>query len=129
MHWVGEPWHTHPEIVSFGGDTNKMYEIITEIVQGYVAKTPLLDCITPVGTAIQNARTSKIKTLNRDGYHLSLGAGRYIAALAFFASLTGADASDINWFYEDMTDYEREIAIESVKHALITPYSVTNSKV
>ncbi len=129
MHWVGEPWHTHPEIVSFGGDTNKMYEIITEIVQSYVAKTPLLDRITPVGTAIQNARTSKIKTLNRDGYHLSLGAGRYIAALAFFASLTGADVSNINWFYEDMTDYEKEIAIESVKNALITPYSVTNSKV
>lgn len=129
MHWVGEPWHTHPEIVSFGGDTAKMYRIITDIVRNHISKIPLLDCITPVGTAIQNARTSKIETLNRDGYHLSLGTGRYIASLAFFASLVGVDASNIDWFAEDMTDYEKEVAIESVKNALISPYSVTSCKI
>ena len=129
MHWVGEPWHTHPEILSFGGDTNKMYEIITNIAQTHIAKIPLLDIITPVGTAIQNARTSKIKTLNRDGYHLSLGAGRFIAALAFFVSLTALSPKNVLWFAEDMDEYEKKIAIESVENALQTPYAVTKTKV
>lgn len=128
-HWVGEPWHTHPEIVSFGGDTAKMYEIVSGIVKDHVVKTPYLDFATPVGTAIQNARTSRIETLNRDGYHLSLGTGRYIAALAFFASVTGCDISDIGWAPEGVNEYEKAVAIESTVNALKTPYSVTESKI
>ncbi len=127
MHWVGESWHTHPEIVSFNGDTAKMYEIITGIASNYLVNTKGLDLITPVGTAIQNARTSRIETLNRDGYHLSLGTGRYIAALAFFKSLTGASVDNIEWKPEETTEYEKSVAIESVNNAMQTPYSVTKS--
>ena len=128
-HWVGESWNTHPEIVSFGGDTAKMYEIVSDIVKNYVVNTKYLDFATPVGTAIQNARTSRIESLNRDGYHLSLGTGRYIAALAFFASVTGCDISDIGWAPEGVNEYEKAVAIESTLNALKTPYSVTESKI
>ncbi len=127
MHWVGESWHTHPEIVSFNGDTQKMYEIITDIVSNHLVYTKGLDLVTPVGTAIQNARTSRIETLNRDGYHLSLGTGRYIAALAFFKSITGVSVDNINWNPEETTEYEKSVAIESVNNAIKTPYSVTKS--
>ena len=127
MHWVGESWHTHPEIVSFNGDTAKMYEIITGIASKHLVNTKGLDAITPVGTAIQNARTSRIETLNRDGYHLSLGTGRYIAALAFLKSLTGISIDNIEWKPEETTDYEYQVAIESVNNAMKTPYSVTKS--
>lgn len=129
MHWVGESWHTHPEIVSFGGDTARMYEIITDIVSNHLVNTKGLDSVTPVGTAIQNARTSRIESLNRDGYHLSLGTGRYIASLAFFASLTGVSVDNIEWTPDDVNEYEKAVAIESVNNALKTPYSVTNSTV
>ncbi len=129
MHWVGEPHHSHPEIRSFEGDTARMYEIITDIVQNHVSKIEMLHGITYAGTAIQNARTSRIETLNRDGYHLSLGVGRYIAALAFFACVTGAEVQGIEWSYPDMTEYEKQVAIESVINALKTPYSVTKSKI
>ena len=128
-HWVGESWHTHPEIVSFNGDTAKMYEIVSDITKNHIVNTEFLDFATPVGTAIQNARTARIETLNRDGYHLSLGTGRYIAALCFFASVTGADISSIEWKPEDTNDYEKAVAIESTVNALTTPYSVTKSNV
>lgn len=126
-HWVGEPWHTHPEIVSFGGDTERMYEIVSGIVKDHVVNIPQLDFATPVGTAIQNARTSRIESLNRDGYHLSLGTGRYIASLTFFASVTGADITNIEWAPEGVDEYEKAVAIESTVNALKTPYSVTKS--
>lgn len=128
-HWVGEPWHTHPEIVSFGGDTAKMYEIVSDIVKNHVVKTPYLDYATPVGTAIQNARTSRIESLNRDGYHLSLGTGRYIAALTFFAAVTGCDITNIEWAPDDVNEYEKAVAVESTVNALKAPYTVTESKV
>ena len=128
-HWVGESWHTHPEIVSFGGDTARMYEIVSDIVSNHVVKIKNLDFATPVGTAIQNARTSRIETLNRDGYHLSLGTGRYIASLAFFASVTGCDITSIDWAPEGVDEYEKAVAIESTVNALKTPYSVTRSEI
>ena len=128
MHWVGEGHHTHPEIVSFGGDTQKMYDIITDIVKNHISKTEKLFGITYAGTAIQNARTSKLETLNRDGYHLSLGVGRYIAALTFFACITGADIKNIEWACPEMTEYEKAVAIESVINALKNPYAVTKSE-
>ena len=128
MHWVGESHHTHPEIRSFDGDTARMYEIITDIVKNKVSETEGLYGITYAGTAVQNARTARIETLNRDGYHLSLGLGRYIAALAFYACVTGEDISDIEWTHPDMTAYEKAVAIESVKNALENPYAVTKSE-
>ena len=128
-HWVGESWNTHPEIVSFGGDTQKMYEIVSDIVKNHVVNTKHLDFATPVGTAIQNARTSRIESLNRDGYHLSLGTGRYIAALTFFASVTGCDIKNIAWAPEGVDEYEKAVAIESTLNALKTPYNVTESKI
>lgn len=129
MHWVGESWHTHPEIVSFNGDTAKMYEIITDIVSNHLVNTKGLDLVTPVGTAIQNARTSRIESLNRDGYHLSLGIGRFIASLAFFASLTGVSVDNVEWTPDGVSEYEKSVAVESVNNALKTPYSVTKSMV
>lgn len=126
-HWVGEPWHTHPEIVSFDGDTKRMYEIVSDIVKNHIVHTNGLDFATPVGTAIQNARGTNIKSLHRDGYHLSLGIGRYIAALAFFSSVTGADISNIGWAPEDVDDYEKSVAVESVLNSLKNPYSCTPS--
>ncbi|MBO5869244.1 MAG: DUF4886 domain-containing protein, partial [Clostridia bacterium] len=67
------------------------------------------------------------ETLNRDGYHLSLGTGRYISALAFLKSLTGVYIDNIEWKPEDTNDYEYQVAIESVNNAMKTPYSVTKS--
>ena len=49
-----------------------------------------VDIIIPTGTAIQNARNTQLTTLDeltRDGQHLDLGIGRYIAACTWYQTL------------------------------------------
>ena len=84
--------------------------------------------IIPTGTAVENARTAKIGLLTRDGYHLSLGVGRYIAALTFISSITGLPIDNIDWAPEGVREYEKMVAIESVNNAKQTNYDVTKSQ-
>ena len=59
-----------------------MYNAIIETTQSFILPNSQFSMIVPVGTAIQNARTSYLgDNLNRDGTHLDYGIGRYIAAL------------------------------------------------
>ena len=49
-----------------------------------------IDVLIPVGTAIQNARATSLNTaseLTRDGTHLDLGVGCYVASCAWFEAL------------------------------------------
>ena len=50
-----------------------------------------ISTIIPSGTAIQNARTTTLgqdsNALTRDGLHLTLGVGRYIAAMSWYESI------------------------------------------
>ena len=50
-----------------------------------------ISTIIPSGTAIQNARTTSLgqdsNALTRDGLHLTLGVGRYIAAMSWYESI------------------------------------------
>ena len=129
MTWIGEPYDKH-EIVLFGGDQLKMYGEVTRITQQVVLPTAGLDRVSPTGTAIQNARTSVLNgKLSRDGYHLSLDAGRYIAGLTFWKALTGADIADVAWAPEGVDAIAKQIAVESAENAIITPFAVTPSKV
>ena len=68
------------------------------------------------------------------GTHLDYGVGRYIAALIFFAALTGEDISKVEWSptnvgndVDDVDAAARAVAIESVINALKNPYEVTQS--
>ena len=114
----------------------QMYEGILNCVQNAVMTQEEIELLIPSGTAIQNARTSYLgDTMNRDGYHLDKGIGRYIAALTFFAALTGADISKLEWaptnIGSDVRDVDaaaRAVAIESVINALKNPYEVTQSQ-
>ena len=85
--------------------------------------------IVPNGTAIQNARTSYVgDTLTRDGYHLSLQLGRYIAGLTFFHALTGRSIENISYRPEGITTALYKLAIESATNAVKEPWDVTESQ-
>jgi len=126
MTWVGEPDFDHHEIRSFNGDQLEMYRQITELTRTLVADVDGIEKISPTGTAVQNARTSALETLTRDGYHLTWDTGRYIASLIFFATLTGLAIDDIPWAPEGTDEQAKSIAIEAVNAALKTPYAVTS---
>lgn len=130
MTWVGEPWHHHHEIVSYGGDQLLIYRKITEITESIVEKTAGLDRVSPTGTAVQNARTTCLKdTLSRDGYHLSLDTGRYIAGLTFLKALTDIPIDGIEWAPDGTDVTARRIAVEAANAAIRTPYSITDLSV
>ena len=125
--WLGESTRQHHEIISYRGDMATMRRRLEEVTREVMQKNPAIDLLVPTGTAIENARTSRIGLLTRDCYHLSMDKGRFIAGLAFISTLTGLDASAITWRPEGVDDYAVQVAIESVKNAQRMPLCVTKS--
>ena len=108
----------------------EMYEDIVSVVNSTILTNPDIARVIPVGTTIQNLRTSKLgDTLNRDSLHLSEGTGRYAAAMTWLAALTGADVDKISWTPEAFPDTAANLSFvkEAVKNAMQTPYAVTQS--
>ena len=127
-----ERWNiTHPEIITnihksyfdagsnvvntntFGANTLKFSEEELEEI---------------IKAAIQNARTSYLgDTLTRDGFHLTIPYGRYIAALTWGKVLTGKSVEGIAYAPEGVDEALKAIAIESVENAVKSPFEVTQS--
>ncbi len=127
MTWVGEKGSHEELIYSFNNETIPYYNAIAALTRDHIVPTQGIDVVSPTGTAIQNARTADLGLLTRDGYHLSLTTGRYIAGLTFFKALTGADISGITWAPGNMNAYTKAAAIEAANNAITTPFSVTAS--
>ena len=123
MAWIPEPESTHHEMVSYGGDQLLMYKNITAVTKSVVA--PLVDVVSPAGTAVQNARPYIDKKLTRDNFHLSYDLGRYMAGLTFLAALCGLDVQKVTWCPEEVTEAENAIAKKAVLAALKEPYATT----
>ena len=123
--WMGESTRQHHEIISYGGDIALMRKRLEETTRETVLKTPGVDLLIPTGTAIENARTTKIGLLTRDCYHLSMDKGRYIAGLALVSTVTGIPADRITWAPDRVDEYAVRVAVEAVKRAQIAPLSVT----
>lgn len=132
MTWAYQQDSTHVEFPNYNSDQMTMYNAITNAVQTKIVTNSDFDFVIPVGTAIQNTRTSYIgDTLTRDGFHLSIGIGRYIAALTWAKQITGAASVDtVTWVPSAaaVNPTYLEIAKESVANAYTTPYAVTASK-
>ena len=129
MTWVGEPYDKHAELISYDRDQLLVYRLITEVTQGTVGAIPDIVRISPTGTAVQNARTSTLETVSRDGYHLTYDVGRYLAGLTFLGALTGADIRPVTWAPEGVNEVAKRIAVESAANALTTRYAVTPSQI
>ncbi len=105
-----------------------MYNGIITAVKNKIATNSSFSMIIPNGTAIQNARTSLLKdNLTRDGYHLDLLYGRYIAGLTFVKMITGLDISKVTYRPDNVGYALQQIAIESANNAVKTPYATTKS--
>ena len=126
--WMGESTRQHHEILSYGGNVALMREKLVEVTREMVLKNPLVDLLVPTGTAIENARTSRIGLLTRDCYHLSMDKGRYIAALTFIGSVTGLSVDQIAWCPNGVDEYARQVAVESANNAIQYPLEITQSK-
>ena len=148
MIWAYDSDSAKSGLKKFNGDQAKMYSAITKTAQETVMTDPRFQFLIPVGTAIQNARTSFLGDhMNRDGQHLNKGIGRYIASMIWCCKMTGADPDKITYLPESLVKDVKDVAIpgqdmsnpgllealgkvarESVKNALAKPFEVTPSR-
>ena len=131
MTWAYQQDSTHNEFYKYNNDQTTMYEAITSTVQKLILPRKDISLVIPTGTAIQNARTSVLgDTLTRDGFHLSIPCGRYVAGLTLFAAITGADVRDISYYPGAYVAEEiKKAAVEAAVNAVKTPFAVTKSTV
>ena len=127
MTWAYQQDSTHSAFPNYNSDQTTMYNAIVNAVQTKVLTNNRIELVNPIGTAIQNARTSFVgDTLTRDGHHLSLDLGRYIAGLTMVGTLTGADLTQVQ-YSPNLSDKHRNMAIEAAINAIKNPYVVTQS--
>lgn len=123
--WAYAANSTHKGFANYGNDQQTMYRAIME-ASAQVGTLIPLDLLIPSGTAIQNARTSFIgDNLTRDGYHLDLHIGRFIAACTWFESLFGEPAPVADYRPEGVSEQEAEVARQAAHAAVRKPFAVT----
>ena len=129
MTWAYQQDSKHSEFSNYQNSQLVMYEKIIGAVKNKVEPKESIKIISPTGTAIQNARTSFIgDNLTRDGFHLSLSLGRYIAGLTFFHKLTGISIEGLKYKPAGISEEYQKIAIESAINAVKEPYDITESE-
>lgn len=123
MTWAYAQNSTHQAFSNYNKDQMTMYHSILKTVKG-VCKQLHLPVI-PCGTAIQNARTILGDNLCRDGYHLSLTEGRYVAACTWCAFLTGKKVSGNSYHPASISAREASIAQTAADYAMRKPYKIS----
>ncbi len=88
MTWAYQQNSTHSAFVNYESNQKVMYRSICKAVNSATRNAGIKDII-PCGRAIQIAREMVGDTLTRDGYHLALKMGRYVAACTWCEYLTG----------------------------------------
>lgn len=128
----------------YNNDQMTMYNAICDAVETKIATNDFFEFIFPVGTAVQNARSSYLgdPQLNRDYSHLS-DYGRFMAAYVWYYVLTGKEANTISLDKiskelryasadrdEDiiLTAQDKALILESVKNAIDNPFQLTQSQ-
>ena len=128
MTWAYPQYTEHEGFARYNHDQKTMYHAILDAVKTCVLSKDAFVLLFPVGTAIQNARTSYLgDTLTRDGFHLSIPFGRYIAALTWGRVLTGKSIKDIAYAPMGVDERLKAIALESVENAIKNPFEITQS--
>ncbi|MBQ7514396.1 MAG: DUF4886 domain-containing protein [Prevotella sp.] len=99
---------------AYDNDQRTMYKAIVSTMQNVLPAVGLKRII-PSGTAIQLGRYAMGDILNRDGYHLSLTLGRYIAACTWCEFLTERIV-DGNAYHPDTITDEEAMLCQQVAH-------------
>ncbi len=125
MTWAYQQGSDHPAFPDYGRDQMTMYRAICAAVQAHIVPDTRFERILPAGTAVQNARAGFAgDTLTRDGYHLSLGAGRYLAGLTWAAAL-GLDIGRAHTLPDGVDAAWLPPLIRAAQDSLAAPFAVT----
>lgn len=122
--WAYAPHSTHQGFKKYSGDQIRMYAAILYCTKKVLADNPELKGVIPSGTAIQDARTVLGSDLTRDGYHLDLISGRYIASCTWYGVLFSSIPTLHTFLPAGMTVTEGEICRKAAAEAIIHPYEI-----
>lgn len=119
---IHQTWaYSAPHIIARGmtGTRDNMFRALCECYEK-AAKTIKAENIIPSGILVERLIENGIETPHRDGYHLSLGAGRLAAGLLWYCFFTGANPDEVILPSPDEPVSEEEIKIirKSVKEVL-----------
>ena len=122
MTWAYQSNAAHRNFADYGCNQITMYRAICATVKNIIAENSRIYKIFPTGTVIQNLRMGSIgDRLTRDGYHLSLHAGRLAAAMSIAYGL-GYSVNEAT-FLPEGSDINGQILAE-IKNAVINAYAV-----
>ena len=126
MTWAYQQDCTLSAFSKYGNDQMVMYEAILSVVEDVVVPCGAISEALPVGTAIQNLRTSPLgDTLTRDGCHLSK-LGCFAAGLMWYRALTGKSIDDISDMPHPIIYTEEELLYikDAIEKAYWNPYTI-----
>lgn len=124
--WAYAANSTHDGFAHYDRNQQIMYEAIMDASRRATEWVPI-DLLVPAGTAIQNARTSFIgDNLTRDGYHLDLHIGRFVAACTWFESLFGEQAPVGRFRPDNVSEAQAKVAQQAAHAAVAQPFAVTS---
>ena len=127
MTWAFSKKYDNESFSVYNFDQSFMYDSICRAVRNKIVPDSSFTVLIPVGTAVQNLRTSYIgDRLNRDGRHLN-ALGQYTAAMTFVRSL-GYSIDGVKWVPKSKKVSRTYLpAIKAaVNDSLSVPLSVTD---
>jgi len=123
--WAYAPNSSHEDFVRYDRSQIRMYLAIMD-ASFKAIETYKLTPIIPSGTAIQNARgTSLGADLTRDGYHLDLVVGRYIAACTWYEALFGENVMGNSFAPDGLSPKDKALAQWAAHQAVEKPFRIT----
>lgn len=133
MTWAYQEDNTSGAFAKYNSDQITMYNAISKAVQEVIVPMSEFRSIIPVGTAIQNARTSFIgDNLTSDATHLN-ELGMVIGAYTWYSVFTEKELETINLTEIRgkliLTDNDKAAIIDAVNAAVKAPFVVTQSSV
>ena len=125
--WAYAQNSTHSGFSNYGNNQMTMYNAIVNAVNQAVENHEELTFVVPSGTAIQNARTSILgDNLNRDGYHLDYGIGRYITACTWLETVTELSAVGKSYRPSSVDSLMAAIGQNAAHNAVLNQDGVTD---
>lgn len=127
MTWAYATNSTHAGFPAYASNQLNMFHAIEECAKLVMRDHPELKILIPAGTAIQNARTAMIAgdDLTRDGHHLELRVGRYVAACTWCAALFRRLLTDSLWRPKGVTPEQATTARDAAVLAVLHPWHIS----
>lgn len=125
--WSAQIGYTGVNFSRYDYDQVKMHTMICDAVKAATAAHPEIYMVMNSMDAVQNGRTSYLgDVFNRDGWHLSLGVGRYTVGCLWFEKLTGECVVGNTYVPDRISRSDAEICQIAAHQACEHPYQITD---